>query len=72
MKLSDIVGAATGLAIYAEIALVLFLAAFVAVFVQVVSKARRADWDEAESLPLSDGDAHEGLVRKEHPGEYRE
>jgi cbb3-type cytochrome oxidase subunit 3 len=54
MRLSDIVGAAHGLAVYAEIALVLFLAAFAAVVVQVLSKARRTDFREAEALPFAD------------------
>jgi hypothetical protein len=54
MKLSEIVGAAHGLAVYAEVALVLFFAAFVAVLVQVSSKKRAAEWKAAGSLPLED------------------
>jgi hypothetical protein len=54
MKLSDIVGAASGLAIYAEIGLVLFLGAFIAVLFQVASRSRAKDWEEARALPLSD------------------
>ena len=57
MRLSDIVGAATGLAVYAEVALVIFLLAFVAVVAQVFSKTRRTDWKEASALPLSEEDA---------------
>lgn len=56
MKLSDIMGAATGLAIYAEIGLVLFLGAFVAILFQVASRTRARDWEEAKALPLSDPD----------------
>jgi hypothetical protein len=56
MRLSDIVGAATGLAIYAEIGLVLFLGAFVAILFQVASRSRAKDWEEARTLPLSDSD----------------
>jgi hypothetical protein len=54
MKLSDIVSAASGLAVYAEVALVLFFAAFVTVLVQVASKRRAKDWEEASALPLGD------------------
>jgi len=53
MKLSDIVGAA-GLAVYAEVALVLFLIVFVAVVFDVVSRHRASDWDQASRLPLAD------------------
>lgn len=65
MKLSDIVSAAHGLAIYAEIALVLFLVAFAAVLVQIASKKRAPEWERARSLPLSDSDdeANQRLVR---------
>lgn len=63
MKLSEIVGAA-GLAIYAEVALVIFLFAFVAIVIHVTSKANRADFDAAGSLPLSDGDMTEGADSK--------
>jgi len=56
MKLSEIVSAAPGLAIYAEIALVLFLIAFVAVIAQVTSKTGRSKWQGAEALPLDESD----------------
>lgn len=55
MRLSEIVGAATGLAVYAEVGLVLFLLAFIAVLVQVVWKANQDEFQRAESLPLDDG-----------------
>lgn len=54
MKLSDIVGQAAGLAIYAEVALVLFLGAFIVILFQVASKSRAKDWEEARALPLAD------------------
>jgi hypothetical protein len=56
MKLSDIVGQAAGLAVYAEVALVLFLGAFVLILFQTASKSRAKDWDEASTLPLADTD----------------
>lgn len=55
MKLSEIVSAANGLAVYAEIALVLFLMAFAAIVVQVFSKRNRSGWEGAEKMPLLDG-----------------
>jgi hypothetical protein len=56
MKLSDVMGAA-GLSAYAEVALVLFFAAFALVVFQVVSRSRARDWDEASRLPLCDSEA---------------
>ncbi len=55
MNLSEVVGA-TGLAIYPEIALVLFLVAFAAVLVQVASRKRGNEWEGARTLPLTDSD----------------
>ena len=54
MKLSDIMGN-SGLAIYAEIALVLFVIVFVAVVVRIFT-ARRSDMDRNARLPLDDGE----------------
>ena len=54
MRLSDVVSAASGLAIYAEIALVLFLAAFLVVLGQVVGRRRQGEWEHAASLALDD------------------
>ena len=54
MKLSDVVSHA-GLAIYAEIALVLFFLTFVVVLVRLLRPSRRADYDAAARLPLEDG-----------------
>jgi hypothetical protein len=54
MKLSDVVSAAQGLAIYAEAALVLFLAAFVAVALRLASRKHRDELEETRLLPLMD------------------
>lgn len=54
MRLSEIVSAA-GLHVYAEIALILFLMAFVVVLFDVVAKRHVKDFDHASSLPLEDG-----------------
>lgn len=54
MKLSDVMSAA-GLAGYAEISLILFLAVFVTVVVQIMSKRSATEWERAASLPLLDG-----------------
>lgn len=53
MKLSDVMSHA-GLARYAEIALVLFLAAFVAVAIRLFRPSRKADLERAALLPLDD------------------
>lgn len=57
MKLSDVVGHA-GLALYAEIALVLFAVVFVVVAADVLRKARKEELDRQACLPLqNDGGA---------------
>ena len=56
MKLSDIMSA-TGLAWFAEAALVLFLVAFVTVCVSVFSKRNAQRLDAARFLPLEDAPA---------------
>lgn len=53
MKLSDVMSAAD-LAIYAEVGLVLFLAAFLGVVVRVVFFAKEDSYDEAAMIPLLD------------------
>jgi cbb3-type cytochrome oxidase subunit 3 len=53
MKLSDVMSHA-GLSIYAEVALVIFLVAFVAVVVRTFLPSRRREMDEASRLPLND------------------
>ncbi len=53
MKLSDVVAGA-GLAAYAEIALILFLLAFVAVCVAILWPRQDRRFDAASRLPLDD------------------
>jgi cbb3-type cytochrome oxidase subunit 3 len=65
MRLSDIMSQ-SGFAIYAEIALVLFLAVFVAVVVRIFWPARKAELDRASRLPLDDG-----TPRAQEPGPRR-
>ncbi len=55
MRLSDIMANA-GLAIYAQVALILFFGVFVLVAVRTYSPSRRAEMDAAARLPLDDGD----------------
>ena len=63
MKLSDIMSAA-GLASFAEVALVIFLAVFAAVAFHVVSSKGR--YSNVRLLPLSDG------ARSAHPSDGKE
>ena len=51
MRLSDIMSAMR-LASYAEVALVLFMAAFLAIGVHVFSRRNAAAWERARHLPL--------------------
>lgn len=53
MKLSDIMGNA-GLSMYAQVALVIFLAVFIAVTIRTWAPSRRREMDEAAMLPLND------------------
>jgi len=53
MSLRDVVSGA-GLGAFAEVALVLFFAAFLAIVLYVVLR-RRGAWDRARRLPLDDG-----------------
>jgi cbb3-type cytochrome oxidase subunit 3 len=55
MKLSDIMSA-TNLAIYAEVALVIFMAVFFLVAVHVFSRKNTSAWDHASRMPLSEPD----------------
>ena len=55
MKLSDVMSH-SGLTVYAEIALIVFLAAFAAVVIRVLA-AKRHDMDRAARLPLDGDDA---------------
>ena len=53
MKLSDIMGNA-GLSMYAQVALLLFLAVFIAVIIRTWAPSRRLELEEAAMLPLND------------------
>jgi cbb3-type cytochrome oxidase subunit 3 len=53
MRLSDIMGHA-GLSTYAEIALVLFLIAFVLIAISVFAPSRTKEFEEASRMPLDD------------------
>ena len=53
MKLSDIMGAA-GLSVYAEIAMLLFLAAFIVIVFKLFSRRRQSTYDAASRMPLDD------------------
>lgn len=61
MKLSDIMGHAN-LALYAEVALVLFLTVFLAVAFRTFAPSRRAAMERAGRLPLDDPNDHLGRV----------
>jgi cbb3-type cytochrome oxidase subunit 3 len=61
-----------GLATYAEVALILFLAAFVAVVIRVLSRRHAETWNRARYLPLEDDEAHAArLGGKAGGGEQR-
>jgi len=53
MKLSDIMGNA-GLSMYAQVALIMFLAVFIAVTIRTWVPSRKREMDEAAMLPLND------------------
>lgn len=53
MKLSDVMSNA-GLAMYAEVGLVLFLLAFMAVVVKVLWPGKNDEYTQAGMIPLSD------------------
>jgi cbb3-type cytochrome oxidase subunit 3 len=53
MRLSDIMSHA-GLSAYAEIALVIFLIAFLLIVVSVFAPSRKQEFDEASRMPLDD------------------
>jgi cbb3-type cytochrome oxidase subunit 3 len=53
MRLSDIMANA-GLSGYAEIALIIFLVAFLLIVVSVFAPSRRKEFDEASRMPLDD------------------
>jgi cbb3-type cytochrome oxidase subunit 3 len=53
MKLSDAVGH-SGLALYTEVAMLLFIAAFLAIVIRTFMPSRQREHDEASRLPLQD------------------
>jgi len=55
MRLSEIMSH-SGLAVYAEVGLVLFLIAFVAIVVRTLWPSRRKELDRAGRLPLDHSD----------------
>lgn len=65
MKLSDIVGNA-GLSIYAQIALVIFMAAFVAIIVWVLRPGARDRFRRDAMIPLDD---EQPVEPRTHPEE---
>jgi cbb3-type cytochrome oxidase subunit 3 len=58
VKLSDVMGAAD-LVIYAEVGLVLFLGAFLAVVARVLWFDKRENYEEIEAIPLCDEPIHD-------------
>ena len=54
MKLSDIMSHA-GLSFYTQVALLLFLAVFVAVAIRTFLPSRRQELDDAARIPFNDG-----------------
>ena len=54
MSLTDLMSH-SGLAVYAEIALILFVLAFLVIAVRIFLPGRRAEMDAASRLPLDDG-----------------
>jgi cbb3-type cytochrome oxidase subunit 3 len=53
MRLSDIMANA-GLAGYAEIALILFILAFIAIVIRIFRPGRKSEMDAAARMPLDD------------------
>lgn len=62
MRLSDVMSAMR-LGTYAEIALVLFIAAFVAIAVHVFSRRNAGEWERASRLPLDSSPDAPGTPR---------
>lgn len=52
-SLSDLVGA-SGLSLYAIVAMLLFIAAFLLILIPIVAPGRRAHYEQAARLPLDD------------------
>ncbi|MEO7360158.1 MAG: cbb3-type cytochrome c oxidase subunit 3 [Gemmatimonadaceae bacterium] len=63
MKLADIMSHA-GLSFYAQVALVIFLAVFVAIVIRTFLPSRSAELQEAALLPLDDATADRVRARR--------
>lgn len=65
MKLSDIMGH-SGLSTYAEIAMILFMVAFLAIVLRIFWPSRRAELEQHRHMPLEDDrpmEPREGATR---------
>ena len=65
MKLSDVMGN-SGLSVYAEIAMILFMAAFLAIVIRIFWPSRRAELEKHRNMPLDDDrpmEPREGATR---------
>jgi hypothetical protein len=69
VKLSDVMSA-MGLGAYAEVALVLFMAAFVAIAIHLFARRNAGEWERAGRLPLdSSPDAPPTTSRTQNPSD---
>jgi cbb3-type cytochrome oxidase subunit 3 len=62
VRLSDVVSH-SGLALYAEVALVIFFVVFVVVLWRIFTPGRRSEYEAASRLPLDDDDPTLGGTR---------
>lgn len=67
MRLTDVMSS-MGLAFYPVVALVLFLAVFVAVVARAYSRSRKDEMDRAGLIPLSDDGAARGPAGEDARG----
>ncbi|MCP9874707.1 cbb3-type cytochrome c oxidase subunit 3 [Synechococcus sp. Cruz CV-v-12] len=56
MRISDLIGM-VDIAVYPQVALVIFLGVFAAIAVRAYSRAAKSEFDRAASLPLEDDSA---------------
>jgi cbb3-type cytochrome oxidase subunit 3 len=63
MRLTDIMSN-SGLAFYAEVALVIFLIAFTVIAIRTFQPSKRATFDRASRLPLDDNGTSTGKERR--------
>ncbi len=71
MRLSDVMSAA-GLAFYAEVALALFMLAFVLIAVTVIARANQETFERARWLPLSNDPLSVGEREQSMHGDMNE